>query len=253
MLKIGYWQKIVNMKESRLVKQIYNIRRADMMFDEETAKRRNSWCYQIKEILASIGMEKLWDKPKHQEKEFWKSFSKSKLEERANEDFRKGVFSKSKLRKYAAIKSAIGFEDYLDMHKQEKGRAIMTQFRGGTNELQVELGRRRGQPRDERICQVCYNGVEDEKHVITKCSAYEHERRRLIDSMKRNERGGLEKMWRESKRETVANKLTSFVLGGRVELRDGKIHTPSCKTLKASKRFLASCMKIREIILNRVR
>ena len=70
----------------------------------------------------------------------------------------------------------------------------MTQFRGRTNELQVELGRRRGQPREERICQVCYNGEEDEKHMITKCSAFEHERRRLIDSMKRNERGGLEKM-----------------------------------------------------------
>ena len=53
----------------------------------------------------------------------------------------------------------------------------MVMFRGGSGDLRIETGRwegHRGMPVlvEERVCKLCHDGVEDEEHVLMKCSLY---------------------------------------------------------------------------------
>ena len=65
-------------------------------------------------------------------------------------------------------------------------RRILTKLRGGTAELQVEVGRWRGLKREERKCTECDSGeVEDVKHFLLRCKALSREREELMEKMKK--------------------------------------------------------------------
>jgi len=52
-------------------------------------------------------------------------------------------------------------------------REIMTSLRTGTNKLEIELGRHKKIPQNERICKQCdQKVVESEYHFIMKCPLY---------------------------------------------------------------------------------
>ena len=70
----------------------------------------------------------------------------------------------SKLRTYALIKQTIGREDYLTEIKNTKRRQKLTKLRLSNHQLMIETGRHKKLPKDERICQLCHYGVEDEIH-----------------------------------------------------------------------------------------
>ncbi len=57
------------------------------------------------------------------------------------------------------------------------GRQILTRLRGGCAGLRVELGRRCGEGREGRICQLCERAQEDEIHFALDCPALLAERR----------------------------------------------------------------------------
>ena len=65
-------------------------------------------------------------------------------------------------------------------------RRILTKLRGGTAELQVEVGRWRGLKREERKCAECDSGeVEDVKHFLMRCKSLNREREELMEKMKK--------------------------------------------------------------------
>ena len=64
-------------------------------------------------------------------------------------------------------------------------RRVLIKLRGGTPELQVEMGRWRGLRREDRKCAECGSGkVEDVKHFLMRCEAWNRERKELIEKMK---------------------------------------------------------------------
>ena len=64
-------------------------------------------------------------------------------------------------------------------------RRVLTKLRGGTAELQVEMGRWRGLSREDRNCAECGSGeVEDVKHLLMRCEAWDREREELMEKMK---------------------------------------------------------------------
>ena len=64
-------------------------------------------------------------------------------------------------------------------------RRVLTKLRGGTAELQVEMGRWRGLRREDRKCAECGSGeVEDVKHFLMRCEAWDREREELMEKMK---------------------------------------------------------------------
>ena len=62
-------------------------------------------------------------------------------------------------------------ELYLDIVKDYSDRAQLTRIRISAHTLQIEIGRRNGTPRENRICKFCYSSsgtdtVENESHFI---------------------------------------------------------------------------------------
>ena len=61
-------------------------------------------------------------------------------------------------------------------------RRVLMKLRGGTAELQVEMGRWRGLRREDRKCAECGSGeVEDVKHLLMRCEAWNRERKDQAD------------------------------------------------------------------------
>jgi hypothetical protein len=87
---------------------------------------------------------------------------------------------KSKLRTYALIKQNIGREDYLKEIKNTKHRQMLTKLRLSNHQLMIEQGRHKKLPKEERICQICHEGIEDEIHFLIKCSQLQQLREPLL-------------------------------------------------------------------------
>ena len=105
---------------------------------------------------------------------------------RAKNIFHQEAFStikknSSKLRTYSLIKQNIGREDYLLKLRNPKVRGILTKFRLSNHKLRIESGRNEGLRSEERMCQICFEGVEDEIHFLVKCKQYEAQRQPLFD------------------------------------------------------------------------
>ena len=101
---------------------------------------------------------------------------KEKVWEWEEAHWKEGMASKSKLRLYRRVKEELKLEEYLASENSE-GRRQMVMFRGGSGDLRIETGRwegHRGTPLlvEERVCKLCHDGVEDEEHVLMKCSLY---------------------------------------------------------------------------------
>ena len=96
---------------------------------------------------------------------------------------------------YRTLKFALEREEYLDVVVDAQQRKFLTEMRGGTNLLRVELGRWKGEQLEERTCSFCAMGlVEDEPHALLECSAYYRERRQLFSEILQSTRYDMEKM-----------------------------------------------------------
>ena len=95
----------------------------------------------------------------------------------------------NKLRTYAMFKSECKQEVYLQCVDQQAKWRLMSRFRMGVAPLRIEQGRYEangrndgstGIPSEQRICQVCEGGIEDELHLFMKCPAYSTRRQRML-------------------------------------------------------------------------
>ena len=69
-------------------------------------------------------------------------------------------------------------------------KRMVTKLRGGTAQLRIETGRRKGEGREERKCKECSGQeVEDAKHFLLKCARWQ-DKRELIERVKGTQRGG---------------------------------------------------------------
>ena len=76
---------------------------------------------------------------------------------------------------------SIGLEPYLDYIKNRKLRFELASFRIGSHGLEVDVGRRRNQAREERLCRMCnMDVVEDEMHFLLYCPAYNDIRENIL-------------------------------------------------------------------------
>ena len=91
--------------------------------------------------------------------------------EKEAKSWKKGCEEKTKLEGYRKVKSEKGKEKYLDV-KDKMGRCLLARLRAGTNWLRIEQGRWVGEAREERICRVCNEEVEDESHFLRRCPEY---------------------------------------------------------------------------------
>ena len=96
--------------------------------------------------------------------------------------------SSSKLDTYCTIKTGFSKEPYLDIVKTYADRVSLTRLRISAHNLEVEMGRRKGIPRTDRICRWCNlslgaNNLENETHFINDCDLYAKPRQNLLHKL----------------------------------------------------------------------
>jgi len=97
------------------------------------------------------------------------------------EAFGQIVKPESKLRTYDLIKHNSGKEEYLDLIRNTKHRQKLTKFRLSNHKLMIEIGRHKNLPKEERICQICCEGIEDEIHFLVKCKQFDSLRKPMFE------------------------------------------------------------------------
>ena len=96
-----------------------------------------------------------------------------------------------KLSFYHLCKTKFGKETYLDTSKGFSRRYSTTKFRISAHDLEIETGRYKNVPRNERFCHWCRtcmdkNVVEDENHVLFTCNLYANIRSKLINTLNKS-------------------------------------------------------------------
>ncbi|XP_053402804.1 uncharacterized protein LOC128558049 [Mercenaria mercenaria] len=92
----------------------------------------------------------------------------------------------NKLRTYCTFKSEFIVEDYCKIILPRKHMSALCKFRCGVAPIRIESGRYENLQVENRICPFCPNIVEDEKHVILKCSLYNDLRESLFSYVVKN-------------------------------------------------------------------
>ena len=78
-----------------------------------------------------------------------------------------------KLRTYKHLKTEFYAEPYVQKHLTRTQRSAIARIRCGTFPLEVERGRYRNIPIEQRVCKMCNSGsIEDEQHFILYCDRY---------------------------------------------------------------------------------
>ena len=95
-------------------------------------------------------------------------------------------------------------------------RRLGAELRAGCCKLEVEMGRWRGIKRDDRICKLCGEGIEDEKHFLTICTKLD------LHRVWMREEENLENLNEDEKSDMILKslempKIARFVLCGNLE------------------------------------
>ena len=98
------------------------------------------------------------NKSKKALKDFYVSLYKDKLDK---------IDNSSKLYLYSKLKTDFDQSDYLKLNNYNS-RKLLTKFRISDHNLEVELGRYKKIPREQRTCKVC-NILEDKFHFLLNC------------------------------------------------------------------------------------
>ena len=83
------------------------------------------------------------------------------------------VKENSKLHLYDRIKHIFEKEKYLDDVSTFKMRKVISKFRCSDHKLEIEVGRHKKGPRDERYCKFSPKEIETESHFLSFCPTYQ--------------------------------------------------------------------------------
>lgn len=172
--KVMWWHKVGQMGEGRFPKLTLHVSWPKVRKGADV----KSWGTKLKALMKEmeIGDEALKWKPAKT-----KAWVKEKLEDRrakqvAMEDGRK-------LEAYHAMKDKLELQPYLK-GGLALGAKLKFKFRAGSHGLAEETGRRQGQDREHRVCQVCkQEEVESVAHFLWSCPVYAVSRNAFMDSL----------------------------------------------------------------------
>jgi ssDNA-specific exonuclease RecJ len=75
---------------------------------------------------------------------------------------------------------------YLSKNIPSRYRSAFAKFRCDVAPLRIETGRYEKKNVNERVCFICHDQIEDEKHVLLDCPLYADLRERLFNEVKRS-------------------------------------------------------------------
>ena len=222
MIRLRYWQNLLNMNKKRLPKQIYE-------WEKEKKEDSKSWVSNTKKLLTELYLQDFWIQQKiNKTKTEWNKLITEKIQIREQKRWSKRALSKPKLRTYVKYKKILKKEDYLKS-EDSIGRRMLARIRSGTNSLRIETGRyeRPKLAEEYRICRVCKTETENEEHFLMGCSAYENIRKETI-----------QEMYRENEEEETIKKIF-FGIGKEDEIK--KVIRYIRRAMSKRRRILEMC------------
>ena len=168
------WNRLVSMPDDRVTKQIF-------VNDYYLAMSNfENWCTSIYRILNVLHKENLfYERQPCDIDSALQSFYTIQ-----EEQWRRAIVQKPKLRFYQLFKSNLAVENYVRYNLTPSQRSIMAQFRAGILPLNIETGRFRNIKLEERLCTLCdQQEVESELHFLFDCSCYNHLRQPWLQNI----------------------------------------------------------------------
>ena len=182
MIRLRYWQKILNMKIKRLPRLIYECQ-------IEKEENIESWITYTKKLLIELDLREYWIAQEIKKtNDEWNKIIYDKIQEREQREWRERSLAKPKLRTYTKYKQILKEEEYLKS-EDAIGRRILARLRSGTNNLRIETGRHERPKLAEkyRICKICMTETESEEHFLKYCVAYKDIRQEFMNGLENKE------------------------------------------------------------------
>ena len=156
---LNFWNRVKEMENQTLVKMAY----------KENLAMNTNWCKTIQVLNSSFNLHSKHINPKIfpnvMKKKITSDFIKYWKNRISNPEMEK------KLSLYSDIKQKFDIEPYMNLPFRD--RQIISKIVGSSHTLQIETGRHRDIPREDRLCKICdLKQVEDEEHFMTECPAY---------------------------------------------------------------------------------
>ena len=170
---LRYWNRIMSLDNVRLPKQIYNI-----MMD-----KGHPWLTEVRNIFESINANDVFQNniPILNFKTFSHYASDMLMKQYINIEWSPILRLKPKLDLYCKIKTDYIPENYCNITLKKRHRSLLAKLRLGVLPINLELGRYKQIPRNERWCPLCKtNKIENEFHIIFECPVYDPERCNLL-------------------------------------------------------------------------
>ena len=192
-----FWLTLTKHPKHKLSQVAYN--------DVKSRMNKELWSQKIKRVLDQIGLGYLWTKA-HENgigilniiKQRLKDIELQRWLSEVNNDVRKDANQKNKLRTFRKFKTIETYkcEDYLRQVTNVQHRITLTKLRLSNHNLAIETGRyvRPYKKPEERICPICKKDVEDERHFLTQCPAYQEKRSTLFEYLNRKYRISVDRM-----------------------------------------------------------
>ena len=88
---------------------------------------------------------------------------------------------------YKSIKLEFHTEPYVFRVNNKRNRSLLSRLRAGCLDLEIETGRWRGVERENRVCKLCNNGIENEIHFLFQCCKLDHIRKQYSKILEYND------------------------------------------------------------------
>ena len=161
-LLLKYWYRVTFMPDDTFVKKALL----------ENIRLRTKWIRTIEKIIGQLNLSQF---PETINK-FGKTLSENLKQKFLNYWAKAITESDSRLSFYGQIKQEFKMEPYLNL-SDFRLRKTIAKFRCSDHTLEIEKGRHKKIPRDQRICKVCLsNNIETETHFLINCEFFEHSR-----------------------------------------------------------------------------
>ncbi|XP_030230039.1 uncharacterized protein LOC115556816 [Gadus morhua] len=162
---IGYWGRLLESKESKLSKIMYN----QLHSLHSSGAYASPWVSQVKQILDDCGLSYIWIKQQYNNINWLKKIVEQRLKDPFIQRWQSELTSMTSCDTYIEFKQEFKLEKYL-MYEKQKSRQAICNYRTNNTRIPKVTGRYKGLERSERMCNICdSNCVGDEYHVLFEC------------------------------------------------------------------------------------
>ena len=177
---LSFWHRISNMHNNTLVKQAIDLQ-------YQMGPTKSDWLNTINFLLSFLNMQEHYANPSLSSTPGFRALCLKKLKEIFVKQWSSHITGlylnpgqTSKMRFYKTFKDTFEKEPYLGHLPNFYARKIITKFRCSDHTLEIEKGRHKNIPVENRICPVCRSNVETEIHFLQDCGEYNDPRTRYF-------------------------------------------------------------------------